>query len=210
MKRMSVVLMGAAAMLMTGCASQQAQQAQQALRYTSKYMTVVESKTEASYAPSTNESLVIFMRPNVLGYAVQACVYDVTTGENQLVGIVSARTKLAYKTTPGEHLFMAVSETADFLKASLAPGKTYYVRVVPRMGAWRARFSLAPVRRDERTGPRFKEQDDFCRMVENSDGSRQWAKDNAQSVQTKRAATYSRWMSKPAAARPELRAEDGL
>ena len=35
-------------------------------------------------------------------------------------------------------MFSVVGEAADFLEADLAAGKTYYIQVAPRMGAWKA------------------------------------------------------------------------
>ena len=44
-----------------------------------------------------------------------------------------------------------VSEPADFLEANVEAGKTYYIVVDPRIGAFSARFSLYPVRTDGAT-----------------------------------------------------------
>jgi hypothetical protein len=53
---------------------------------------------------------------------------------------------MVYDVPPGPRKFMVYSEAADFMDAKLAPGKTYYSVVAPRMGAWKARFSLWPVK----------------------------------------------------------------
>ena len=81
-------------------------------------------------------------------FAIQSTVFDVTDDAPRMVGIVSAKTKIAYEVAPGEHHFMVVSEAADFMRADLAAGKTYYALVTPRMGVWRARFSLLPPNRN--------------------------------------------------------------
>ncbi|PZN84509.1 MAG: hypothetical protein DM484_02725 [Candidatus Methylumidiphilus alinenensis] len=40
---------------------------------------------------------------------------------------------------------MVVGENADFMEAELFANRTYYVNVAPRMGCWKARFSLNPL-----------------------------------------------------------------
>lgn len=54
-------------------------------------------------------------------------------------------TKVAYHTEPGEHMFMVIAESADFMQATLEAGKTYYAQIVPRPGVWKARFSFRPI-----------------------------------------------------------------
>ena len=108
----------------------------------SKYMQPVGPERELIYEPSESEAVIIFMRPSAFGGAVQSTVFDVTTGENILVGIVSSKAKVAHKTTPGEHIFMVVGESADFMGAEVEAGKKYYALVTPRVGVWKARFSL--------------------------------------------------------------------
>ena len=115
----------------------------------SKYMQPVDSERELSYEPSESEAVIIFMRPSAFGGAIQSSVFDVTNGDNILVGIVSSKAKVAHKTAPGEHTFMVVGESADFMGAEVEAGKKYYALVTPRFGAWKARFSLKPIHKDE-------------------------------------------------------------
>jgi hypothetical protein len=83
-----------------------------------------------------------------VGGAIQASVYDVTGGKTTFGGIVSTKTRVSMHVPAGEHLFMVVAENADFMNATLDAGKSYYVLVKPRMGMWKARFSLIPIHRD--------------------------------------------------------------
>lgn len=190
------LLLMAVALIFQGCAS--------------KHMRPVSPDAVLSYAPSAEESVVIFMRPSVFGGAIQSSVFDVTTADNVLVGIVSSKTKVAYRVTAGDHLFMVVGESADFMKAELLAGKTYYALVTPRMGVWKARFSLRPVHGEELSSDEFKDWESSCEFVENTESSLQWAKDNAPSIQDKREHYFEKWMSKPEEERPVLRKEDGL
>ena len=162
----------------------------------------------AGYRPDSNEAAVIFMRPSRFGGAIQSSVFDVTTEKNVLIGIVSSKTKLVYKTSPGKHLFMVVSESADFMGAELEGGKTYYAIVTPRMGVWRARFSLSPVRRNEINTNEFKTWESSCKFVAKLASADKWAQDNAQSIQSKRKRYYDNWISRDN--RPFLKKEDGI
>jgi len=159
------------------------------------------------YAPEPGQALVVFMRPSGLGFAIQSVVFDATPQEPKLVGIVSAKTKIAYRVDPGEHRFMVVSESADFMDATLSEGKTYYALVTPRMGVWRARFSLRPVRKNEIGEKEFNEWIKDTRWVENTEQSDAWARDNMPSVREKQAENITEWLNKPD--KPILYPQDG-
>lgn len=176
----------------------------------SKYMKPAEPDAIMKYKPAANEAVVIFMRPSTLGFAIQSSVFDVTTEENVFVGIVASKAKVAYKTTSGEHLFMVVGESSDFMRAELEGGKTYYALVTPRMGMWKARFSLEPIHKIDLQSSDFKDWESSCNFTENTDASYQWAKDNATSLQSKRLSYYKKWINKSEGERPLLKKEDGI
>jgi hypothetical protein len=170
--------------------------------------------SHAINVPAAGEAVVIFMRPSRVGGAIQSSVFDVTQPSNRsdkLVGIVSAGTKVAYATVPGEHLFMVIGENADFMAARLAAGKTYYVLVTPRMGWWKSRFSLVPIHKTELNGGDFTEWRDDTTLVENTEESAQWAQANWASIQDKKVDYLRKWNGKPQSERDEqtLYAEDG-
>lgn len=176
----------------------------------SKYMKAAGPDALAGYMPSAGDATVVFMRPSSFGGAIQSSVFDVTTEKNVFVGIVSSSAKVAYRTTPGVKTFMVVGESADFMKAELAAGKVYYALVTPRMGVWKARFSLRPVHKEELSGDEFKGWNNGCELVENTPESFKWAKDNAPSIQEKRIEYFEKWMSKSESERPFLKTEDGM
>ena len=120
----------------------------------SKYMREVQTGTV--YAPGSDRALVIFLRPSVEENTYGASVFEATSTEDQLVGILNARNKVAYLTSPGEHIFMSIGQGAEFLKARLDPGKTYYVEITPVRADWKDQFLLRPVKRAEASGPAFK------------------------------------------------------
>ena len=96
-------------------------------------------------APTANQAQIVFMRSSFVGSAISASLYEIANGKPEFIGIIDNGTKVTYKTSPGKHTFMVVSEAADYLEANFAEGKTYYSIVTPRMGAWAARFSLWPI-----------------------------------------------------------------
>jgi hypothetical protein len=167
----------------------------------------------AAAAPLADKAVVVFMRPSNFGGAIQASVFDVTQPSNhtdKFVGIVSAGTKVAYVADAGPHLFMVIGENADFMDATLAPGKTYHAIVSARMGWWKARFSLEPVHAAELTSADFAEWNE-TKLVENTTESHAWAKDNWESIQGKKVDYIRKWNAKPQAERDEqtLFVQDG-
>ena len=159
----------------------------------------------AAVRPEPDKALVVFLRPGRLAGMVQAVVYD----GDRLVGISSADTAVAYQTEPGQHLFMVVSEAADFLEATLLPGKTYFVRVVPRTGWWRARFSLQPIDAKRHRADLAGWLRD-ARLVDLTDAGRRWARENDPSVMEKKSDYLPRWRAKPDDERPVLWPAEGI
>ena len=148
-------------------------------------------------AMRSGEALVIFMRASNLGGLVASSVFDVTGPEAKFIAIVYPGQKFAHPVPPGEHTFMVVGESADFMRATVAAGRTYYALVTPRIGVWKARFSFRPIRENEFGGAEFAEWDAATQFVTNSPASLNWAQQNAASVASKRAEYWPEWMSKP-------------
>lgn len=154
-----------------------------------------------------NEAVVVFLRPSGAGYQVQSSVFEIAEGAPaRLVGIVAAKKKVVYRTTPGPHTFMVVSEGADFMAADLAPGRTYYALATVRPGFWKARFSLRPVTPDEHGD--LTEWLAAGEWVAVNADSERWAAENAADIEKKRAAYLAKWLQKPELDRPFLRATD--
>jgi hypothetical protein len=165
---------------------------------------------EVVAAPQPGKAMVVFMRPSGFGFGVQSSVFEITEGDYpSLVGIVAAKKKTARQVEPGEHLFMVIGESADFMKADVEADKTYYALVTPRMGVWKARFSLKPVHADELGTKKFNDWVDSCEWVEMNAESEQWARENMPSIISKQQEYYEDWMQKDASDRPFLEPEDG-
>lgn len=167
-------------------------------------MKLSQSATAIEQAPA-EKALVTFIRPSRLGFAISASVYD---GDN-FIGFVPYQTRLDFLTDPGEHTFMVVSEAADFLRADLLAGKQYFIKVVPRMGAWRARFSILPVTKADLDTPEVQKWISEAQPVANIDAAYSWAEENQPSVVHKKEVYFEKWMQKEESARPYLAPEDG-
>lgn len=195
MKRLKMVLIAALlAMVTTSCVS------------TSNYM--VRSAT-LEPRPEADKALVVFMRPSNYGGGIQATVYDATQPQEQFIGIVSSHTKIAYQAQPGKHLFMVIGENADFVNATLDAGKTYYILVSPRVGIWKARFSLLPIHDDASAKYSLRSKDfsawqAHTHFVERTPAADAWYHANAASVSAKRADYMVRWNRSSAEQQTEL------
>lgn len=169
--------------VMSGCATQS---------------NLMKPSAKTEYKPSKDKAMIVFMRPSLLGGAIQASVFDISGKTDQLVGIVSGQTKTAYFTEPGEKLFMVIGENADFMNATLEAGKTYYALVSPRMGVWKARFSLLPVHNDTSSKYRteseeFKEWIKTTNYVEITPDAYNWYEQNKNDVNQKKAEYLEKW-----------------
>lgn len=160
--------------------------------------------------PDMNVAQVVFLRPQTLGFAIQSAVFEIDKETRKIVGIVPAKAKVSYQTTPGDHVFMVLGESADFMYATLEGGKTYYVLVRPRMGIWKARFSLDPVHKDEVTAEKLQAWLDACQLVEISEDTDKWVNENNEDIAETHKEYYEDWMDKSVEERPKLEAEDGL
>lgn len=155
-------------------------------------------------APRSDQATMVFLRPSGFGFAIQSTVYDITSEPPALVGIVSSGKKIAITAPPGQRRFMVVSEAADFMDAELVAGKIYYALVTPRMGMWRARFSLRPM---SATSPELAGYLNETNWVDNTPASNEWSRANMASVQAKKSEYLVEWLQK--ADKPVLRASDG-
>ncbi|VUD69359.1 hypothetical protein TDB9533_04726 [Thalassocella blandensis] len=167
--------------------------------------------------PDNDKSQVVFMRSSFVGSAINASLYDVTNGEIKYLGIIANNTKIAYETTPGKHTFMVVSEAADFMEAELGTGKNYFSIATPRMGAWKARFSLWPIKKGSNSEyhtdmPECQTWVSNTKLMENTAQSKAWYEKNKNSVKQKYDKYYPAWKNKSEAEieKRTLNIDDGL
>ncbi len=85
------------------------------------------------------------------------------------IGFLQRKHKVAYKTTPGKHLFMVNGlrgSSAGFVNANLEGGKTYFVSVVYKLGL----FDFTPYRRGDLDGEKFMGRTKGSYMTEQGPG----------------------------------------
>lgn len=157
----------------------------------------------ALVAPPGENSRVVFLRPSSFGGAIQAALFDISGEETRFIGVSSTGTQVVHDVAPGRHRFMVVSEAADFMEADLAPGRTYYAVVTPRMGAWKARFSLWPIKTASENEFNWQNADVAkwianAKHVENTPQGEAWFKDNRASIAKKQADYLVVWNKKSA------------
>lgn len=169
----------------------------------SNHMTEVPPEQRV-VAPEPGKALVVFLRPSSFGGAIQASVFD----GKDYIGTVSANTQVPYQASPGEHMFAVIGESADFMKATLDAGKTYYAIVQARMGFWKARFSLRP-QNGQISDAEMSDALESTRQVVPNDEGRTWAQNNADSIEQKIAKYRPEWENKPDDQKQILHASSG-
>ena len=105
---------------------------------------MVKAASPVVKPPQNNKATVVFMRTSFVAGAIGVQMVDTTNGELKFIGDLSMGNKIAYETTPGDKVFMAYGLAADFMKAKLSAGKTYYVIVRPNWGT--GGFAPTPIR----------------------------------------------------------------
>jgi hypothetical protein len=159
----------------------------------------MQPATSAPPAPTADQAVLELMRPSIFAKGIRCAVFDVTESEPKLLAILNHKMKIALPCAPGKHRFMVTGETADFMEADLVAGKTYYAIVIPRPGAWKARFSLIPLKRKPGekeftlNGPKMKEWQSVCKYHVLAPTASQWYQENRPSVLKKQTESTPRW-----------------
>jgi len=171
---------------------------------TSSRMAAIEPPAVIA-TPQQDKATVVFYRSSAFGGAVQSSVFDITTDPPGFIGIVSTGMKLAYAAPPGRRRFMVIGESADFMDADLLAGRTYYALVAPRIGVWKARFSLRPRAADDK-----EVQDELatCKWYDNTPASRQWAQEKMAEIVSLQKEYLPPWLAKEED-KPALMPTDG-
>ena len=164
--------------------------------------------TTAEVTTSPERATVVFYRPSRWGGANTSAVYDVTAEDTVFFGGVKGGGKVVAQVAPGNHIFMVSGENADFSYATLEAGKLYYMRIQTRMGFGKMRYSLNPIHSDMIGEARVKVN--ACERFEKNGKSDSWFQKHRASIEEKRQRYFKKWMTKPEANRPRLRASDNV
>jgi len=157
-------------------------------------------------APAEGKALVVLFLASKRSGGTHATLADDGTFITHLV----KRTCFFYQAEPGHRIFSVVGEAADFLEADLEAGKTYYILVAPRMGAWKARFSLVAFTEEFKDWGKREDWLKSCKVVTPTPRALEWAEDKKAELEEKRERYFAKWQEKPEAEKPRLVAEDGL
>jgi hypothetical protein len=120
-----------AAVLLCGCAASDA---------------MVEVLTPLPELPAAGTAVVVFVRPSTYAEAVRFPILDHT---GRFLGHSLPATWFFAQLPAGSYVFYAQGENTAAVRALLAPGRTYFVEVGPKLGWLRPRVELLPI------APRF-------------------------------------------------------
>lgn len=190
---LQLLAMAGALMLLGGCAMKPSTES--AMSKMMQSMTTV-----AEQAP--DKARIIFLRPSAFGWLIDAPVFYLNGDEEQLLGISTYGTRIDHMVAPGKHLYMVIGESADFMEAEVEAGKTYYALVTPRMGVWKARFSLHPVHRESSFEFNLQHKEfsgwlNGAKPISLLPTALDWQRKNQASIDEKRAEDYPEWLEKP-------------
>lgn len=93
------------------------------------------------------QAQIVFLRHSVVSSRESTILYDTTSGEPKVVGVMNNNRKIVLNRPPGDYVFMIGNlPLCDFLQASVLPDKRYHVVIVAR---WPDGFSMRPVRHQD-------------------------------------------------------------
>jgi len=161
---------------------------------------------QVNSTPTTNEAMLIFMRPTIVNQRQAISLFDTTDPKLKFVGLLPPLKKLVYPVAPGARRFMMVPTggRADFIEGNFAPGKRYYVRITASGGV--PHLYPESIHKADLNSAKLAADLENTTWVENTDRSRIWA-DRKMRKMDQKAAIFPRWVIKYK--RPPLRPEDG-
>lgn len=178
----------------------------------------MQPATEPLPTPSAEQAVIEFMRPSAFGGAIKCAIFDITDGEPVFLGILAPKDKVVIACPAGKRLYMITGENADFMETDLAAGKTYRAIAIARMGAWKARFSLIPLKKnagEEEFSLGYKKVPEWikvCKAFVPAASAAKWYTTNRPSILKKKDAYMPKWneMNESLKQYRRLTAEDGL
>jgi len=104
--------------------------------------------------PDAEECKVVIYRPSgMIGQLFTFPIYD----GDKLLGFSEDGCYFEYRCAPGSHLFLSWSSNEKIVDASLAGGKTYYLRSYGKMGFVVAAAGLKPTTRQDENWAKVEE-----------------------------------------------------
>jgi hypothetical protein len=160
--------------------------------------------------PVGNAATVVFIRPSGYAKGMKMTVLD---GRGRFLGDSLPESWFAVKMPPGDHVFVGWAENTSALRAQLLPGRTYYVEVAPKMGAFSARVQLLAITpRAESWGELREWLDESRQLVPDEANGQAYLNGRKDDVvdRLQRAAEIMREYDRDELEERTLRPEDGL
>ena len=137
-------------------------------------------------SPAANKAVIVFMRTSFVAGAIGVELFEIENGELKFVGALPMGSKIAHLTDPGEKVFMAYGNAADFMIANVEKGKTYYSIVRPNWGT--GGFAPTPVKIDGTTpyntgSDEFKNWISDTKLLEKNSSASDWFHKNKSKYQ---------------------------
>lgn len=105
-------------------------------------------------APRADRATVVFVRPSAFGAAIHPTIFD---ERGQFLGEAEASSHFMVQVPPGEHLFVVWAENTGPIRATLEPGRVYFIEVSMKPGWWHARAHLLAITPRTETWPKLRE-----------------------------------------------------
>jgi hypothetical protein len=177
---------------------------------------LMQPSTQSAAATDASRAKVVFMRSSIVAGAIGADLFEVNGGDLKMIGQLPTGNKIVYETTPGDKVFMAHGMATDFMTATLAGGRTYYVIVRPNWGT--GGFAPTPIRVDGSTDYNTGTADfrDWLRSTKqieaNQAETKGWLASNKPRYQDLYSQYWARFQQKTASEKAErhLRPQDGF
>jgi len=165
--------------------------------------------------PNKKMAQIVFMRNSFVAGAITAELFEISKGKIRFIGALPNGKKIVHQTTPGKKVYMAYGTAADFMKANVVAGKTYYSIVRPNWGT--GGFAPTPIRTNK-SAEYNTSSDDFKNWVEGTElitadktKALAWFKENKENIKKIYKDYWARFKqkSKQEVAERTLTANDG-
>jgi len=105
-------------------------------------------------APRGDAATVVFVRPSSFGAALHPTILD---ERGTFLGDAEASSHFIVNVPPGEHMFIVWAENTGPIRATLLPGRVYFVEVAIKPGALQARAHLLAIAPDTEQWPKLRD-----------------------------------------------------
>ncbi len=120
-------------------------------------------RAEQELKPGHDAALIVFLAPMPVGGKFQ--LWD----REHFIGFIEPASSVSYRAQPGEHMFLMRGENWQIVKGRVSAGKTYYIKIEPRVGVGHTSGSRASVEVMDPADKRIKDWMQHIRPLELAD-----------------------------------------